>query len=138
MNLSRRVIDAWIGCCPDVPGVDDNDLTFFHLTRLPVRLVVAQDHPLLELGEAITMEDVKRYSSLALPDHAFPKFQGILQGLGLWNLLLNLRRYRDNWQNKIQSGLAVGYTTSFTHHLFRSPQVVLPLQIPLEVGETVW
>ncbi len=93
---------------------------------------------MLELGEAITLEDVKRYPSLALSDHAFPRVQGILQGLELWNLPLNLQRYRDNWQNKIQSGLAVGYTTSFTLHLFRSPQVVLPLQIPLEVGETVW
>jgi DNA-binding transcriptional LysR family regulator len=136
-HLREGVIDAWIGCYPDVPDDDDNDLTCFHLTRLPVRLVVAQDHPLLELGEAITLEDVKRYPSLALPDHAFPRVQEILQGLGLWNLPLNLQRYRDNWQNKIQSGLTVGYATSFTLHLFRSPQVVLPLQIPLEVGDTL-
>jgi hypothetical protein len=91
-----------------------------------------------KLGETITLEYVIRFPSLALPDEAFPRVQGILQGLGLWNLPLNLQRYRDNWQNKIQSGLAVGYATSFTLHLFRSPQVVLPLQIPLEVGETVW
>ena len=109
----------------------------FHLTRLPVHLVVARDHPLLDLGNSVALEDVKRYPSLALPDHAFPKVQEILQRLGLWNLPLNVQRYRDNWQEKVPSALAVGYATSFSMHLFRTPQVVLPVQIPFEVGDTL-
>ena len=136
-HLREGVIDAWIGCYPDVPGDDDGDLMCFHLTRLPVHLVVARDHPLLDLGNSVALEDVKRYPSLALPDHAFPKVQEILQGLGLWNLPLNVQRYRETWQEKIPSALAVGYATSFSMHLFRTPQVVLPVQIPLEVGDTL-
>lgn len=136
-HLREGVIDAWIGCYPDIPGIDDGDFTCHHLTRLPVHLVVAQDHPLLELGDSISLEDVKRYPSLALPDQAFPKVQEVLQGLGLWNLPLNVQRYRDNWQDKLPSALAVGYATSFTMHLFRTPQVVLPIQIPLEVGDAL-
>ena len=44
--LRNGVIDAWIGCYPDVPDEDDSELACFHLTRLPSHLVVAVDHPL--------------------------------------------------------------------------------------------
>ena len=136
-HLREGVIDAWIGFYPDVPGDDDGDLMCFHLTHLPVHLVVARDHPLLDLRDSVALEDVKRYPSLVLSDHAFPKVQEILQGLGLWNLPLNVQRYRDIWQEKIPFALAVGYATSFSMHLFRTPQVVLPVQIPFEVGDTL-
>ncbi|MFY7694859.1 MAG: LysR substrate-binding domain-containing protein, partial [Cyanobium sp.] len=136
-HLRQGVIDAWIGCHPDVPDDDDKDLICFPLTRLPTRLVVAQDHPLLELGDAVDLDHVRQYPSLALPDNAFPRVQRVLEDLGLWNLPLNVNRYGDNWQQRSRDELAVGYATSFTLHLFQTPQIVLPIQIPLEVGDTL-
>ena len=136
--LRNGVIDAWIGCYPDVPDEDDSELACFHLTRLPSHLVVAVDHPLLYLGDHITLEDVRRYPSVALPDNAFPKVQKILQELGLWNLPLPVRRYSsDKWEGMMTQDLRVGYANSFTMHLFSAPHVVLPIDIPLETGDTL-
>lgn len=136
-HLRDGVIDAWIGSYPDIPGDDDQEFACFHLTRLPTYLVVGEGHPLLAMGDSITLDDVKKYPSLALPDNAFPAVQTVLQGLGLWNLPLNLQRYNGNWQDKSSEKLAVGYATAFTLHLFQTPQVLLPIQIPLEVGDSL-
>ena len=40
-HLRNGVIDAWIGCFPDIPEEVDPDLTCFDLTRLPTHLVVS-------------------------------------------------------------------------------------------------
>lgn len=137
-HLRNGVIDAWIACYPDIPAGDDPDFTCFHLTRLPTHLVVREDHPLLEVGDQITLEMVKQYPSLALPDGAFPKVQVVLQQLGLWNLPVNLHRYSsDEWEGRVESDLVIGYATVFSMSFFKTPQVVLPLPIPLEVGDSL-
>jgi len=137
-HLRTGVIDVWIGCYPDVPEEDDPDLVAFHLTRLPTHLVVSVNHPLLKLGTNITLEDVRQYPSLALRDGAFPKVQSVLQKLGLWNQPINLNRYSsDHWEEMVNSTLMVGYASAFTISLFQSPQQILPLPIPLEVGDSL-
>lgn len=136
-HLRTGVIDGWIGCYPDVPDADDQELACFDLTRLPTHLVVAADHPLLELGASVTLDHVRQYPSLALPDNAFPKVQQILQDLGLWNLPINVKRYSpEKWEGKIEN-LAVGYASCFTIGFSPTPLVVLPCPIPLEVGDTL-
>lgn len=137
-HLRTGVIDAWIGCYPDVPAPDDPELLTVHLTRMPTHLVVSRGHPLLELGAAITLDDVRQYPSLALADGAFPQVQRTLQELGLWNLPQRLQRYsRQKWEGRVESELIVGYATAFTLQLFRDPQVVLPVPISLEVGDSL-
>ena len=137
-HLRTGVIDAWIACHPDVPPPDDGQFACFPLTRLPTHLVVAPDHPLLQLGEAIRLDDVRRYPSLALPDNAFPQVQAHLHALGLWNLTASLQRYdKHRWEGRISDTLVVGYASAFSLRLFDSPQVVLPLSIDLEVGDTL-
>ena len=137
-HLRSGVIDAWIGCYPDVPAPDDPEFVCFHLTRLPVYLVVRADHPLLALGAAITLEDVKRYPSLALADGAFPRVQARLQDLGLWNLQQRMNRYsRQRWEGRVDADLVVGYASAFTLHLFAAPQVILPVPLGLEVGDSL-
>lgn len=136
-HLRTSVIDAWIGCYPDVPDADDQDFACFHLTRLPAHLVVAADHPLVGLGSSVTLDDVRQFPSLALPDDAFPKVQKTLQDLGLWNLPVNLKRYDpEKWEGRMEN-LVVGYSSALTMGLFKIPQVVLPLDISLEVGDTL-
>lgn len=137
-HLRRGVIDAWIGCFPDVPEEDDAELACVHLTRMPAHLVAATGHPLLNLGEAITLEDVRQYPSLALPDGAFPKVQAALQAVGLWSSPSEIRRYSPaGWEGKTADEVTVGYATAFSIHLFPTPQEILPVSIPLEVGDTL-
>lgn len=137
-HLRNGVIDAWIACYPDVPEDDDPDLTCIHLTRLPVHLVVGENHPLLELGDQITLEMVREFPTLALPDGAYPKVQKIVQDLGLWMLVQDHNRF-SKWQSKspAPSDLVIGYASAFTISLFPNPQFILPLQIPLVVGDSL-
>ena len=137
-HLRSGVIDAWIGCHPDVPQDDDAQLACFPLTRLPTHLVVADGHPLLELGQAVTLEDVRQYPSLALPDGAFPRVQAILQGLGLWSSPCDMRRYDPmRWEGRTADEVTVAYATTFSLDRFPMPQAILPVPIPLEVGDTL-
>lgn len=137
-HLRLGVIDAWIGCHPDVPDEDDGELSCVPLTRLPAHLVVAPDHPLVQLGDAVTLEDVRQYPSLALPDGAFPKMQADLQQLGLWNSPSEIRRYDPAlWEGRLDAELTVGYASTFSLALAAAPRVILPVPIPLEVGDTL-
>lgn len=136
--LRSGVIDAWIGCYPDVPNAGDPELVSVHITRLPTHLVVGDGHPLLALGDGISLDDVRQYPSLALPDNAFPKVQKALQELGLWNRPAPKSRYaRKEWEGQVIANHAVGYATVFTLPLFQNQQVVLPLSIDLEVGDSL-
>lgn len=136
--LRKGVLDAWIGCHPDVPADDDPEFACFHLTRLPTHLVVAPDHPLVGLGSRISLEDVHAYPSLALPDGAFPEIQRRLEALGLWNSPSRISRYVfSRWEGRTADQLTVGYATAFTIDLFSTPQVILPLTVPLTVGDTL-
>lgn len=136
--LRNGVIDAWMGCYPDVPDDDDAELISFPLTRLPVHLVVGEKHPLLESTDRVTLEMVKQFPTLAMPDGAYPKVQQVVKDLGLWMLTQDFDRY-SKWQRKAlnPSDLVVGYATAFTLSFFPSPQHILPLQIPLEVGDSL-
>lgn len=138
MHLRKGVIDAWIGCHPDVPEAEDPELLCFPLTRLPVHLVVAADHPLCRHEGTLTLDDLQDFPSLALPDGAFPKVQACLQALGLWNSPSSIRRYdHSKWEGRIATDLVVGYATVFSEQLFARPQVRLPLTVPLTVGDTL-
>ncbi len=137
-HLRSGVIDAWIGCFPDVPDADDADLACVHLTRLPTHLVVAAGHPLLRRKETVTLDDVRRYPSLALPDGAFPRVQAALQELGLWSSPCDRRRYEPaHWEGRTADEVTVGYATSVSLGLFPTPREILPVPIPLEVGDTL-
>lgn len=137
-HLRTGVIDAWIGCFPDVPDDDDPDLITFHLTRFPAHLVVGADHPLLEKGMDLNLEDVRQFSLLALPDGHLPKIQAALEKLGPWDLRMNSCRYScDRWEGIIDSHPVVGYATALTMPLFKAPPFILPLDISLEVGDSL-
>jgi len=136
--LRSGIIDIWIGCHPDIPAPEDPDFACFPLTRLPTRLVVSPSHPLLRLGSDICLQDVSDYPCLALQDGAFPEVQKILTALGLWNTPSRMMRYnKKKWEDQTSDQVTVAYATSFTMSLFAGPMVVLPIEIPLEVGDTV-
>lgn len=136
--LRDGILDVWIGVYPDTPEPDDPDLACIHLSRMPTHLVVAQGHPLLEQEGPISLDDVKAYPSLALPDGAFPKVQQRLVKLGLWSSPARMKRYRQElWEGRTTDQLTVGYATAFTQHLFALPQIVLPVPLDLVVGDSL-
>jgi hypothetical protein len=136
--LRNGVIDAWIGLFPDVPEQGDQDFCCVHLTQMPLHLVVAKNHPLLALEHQVTLEDVKHYPSLALPDNAFPRLQVQMQSLGLWQLPIPLKRYKsDKCEGRVMGSDMVGYVTSSTPGNYNPPQVILPIRLPVEVGDVL-
>ena len=136
--LRRGVLDVWIAGFPDVPGDDDEQFAVIHLDRLPTHLVVSPGHPLTRLGSAITLEDVRKFPCLALPDGAFPKSQEAFEGLGLWNSPSSVRRYSyEAWEGRTADEVTVGYAHAFSLGLYRTPKVILPIEIPLRVGDSV-
>lgn len=136
--LRDGVLDAWIAGYPDIPESDDEDLACFRLTRLPLKLAVSAVHPLLQLGDAISLDDVAAYPSMALPSGAFPRSEEILKRMGLWNSPLRVRRYDpEKWLGQTLDQVTVAYASSFSIGLFPEPMVFLPIDIGFEVGEVL-
>ena len=100
--------------------------------------MVKADHPLLALGEDISLDDLRPYPSLALPDNAFPKIQRALQQLGLWTQEVHRSRYSlQAWEGQVLHTHTVGYATAFSLPLFQGEQVALPLATGLDVGDSL-
>ena len=135
--LRDGVLDGWIGAYPDVPD-DDPAFRCFHLTRMPTWLVVSEGHPLLRLGGDLTVADLEAYPSLALPDGAFPKIEAHLRQRGLWSTAVRAQRYdTSKWEGRTADALTIGYASAFSLRLFDHPQRVLPLDVGLDVGDTL-
>jgi hypothetical protein len=136
--MQERIIDAWITSYPDAPG-NDPDLATIQLSKMPMVLVVKAGHPLLDLGDAVTFQDVSRYPLLPLPDHAFPKFEQTLRACGL---SLDPSQ-SDRISNATRAGkgsiedLMVGFSTPLTLPLYGEDCQVLPLRLPIEVGDAL-
>ena len=136
--LRDGVIDAWLASYPDVPAATDPSIACIALNRMPMWLVVQQSHPLLELGEQVTFEDVTGYQCLPFPDGAFPKFQATLEACGLWNAGTSERIRNSSWFGQPNSeDLMVGFATPLSLHLYGDSCRVLPLQLPLQVGDAL-
>ena len=132
------VIDAWIAGYPDLPSPEDPDLISIHLTRLPLRLVVHERHPLALLDGIATLEDARRFPSVALKDGALPETQRHLQSLGLWNSQVPVRRFSNEGVMGLTADqLTISYVSSFTLGFYADPMVVLPIDLNHFVGQTL-
>ena len=136
--LREGVIDAWVASYPDVPAATDPTIACIGLSRMPIWLVVDQAHPLLELGEQVTFADVAAYPFMPLPDGAFPKFQAVLAACGLWDGGTEERIRNPAWFGQVNSeDLLVGFATPLSLLLSGDCCRVLPLELPLEVGDAL-
>lgn len=101
-------------------------------------LVVHQSHPLLELGEQVTFDDVTGYQCLPLPDGAFPSFQVVLEACGLWNSGTSDRIRNFSWFGQSNSeDLMVCFATPLSLPLFGDSYRVLPLELPFLVSDAL-
>ena len=136
--LRDSVVDAWLGCAPDLPPADDPEIACFPLSRSRTFLVVGDGHPLLSHEGELTLEDLRHFPQLPTPENAFPKVQAVMEQLGLWRPPANWRRYRpDRWEARPDLDLTVSLATALTLGLFQTPQHRLPVHCPLMVGEVL-
>jgi hypothetical protein len=138
--LALGVIDAWVASYPDVPFGDDSDIVAIPLSRMPMRLVVNQGHPLLALGCHVTFADVAQYPCLPLPDGAFPQFQAALQHCGLWqgSGLSPMSGRRGRAEQDCVEDLLVGFSTPLALPLYGEAVVEIPLELPMVVGDALF
>ena len=134
--LKERIIDAWIASYPDAINDDDSEFTAIHLSRMPLQMVVMKGHPLLELGNQITFDDIAKFPSLPLPSGSFPRVQKVLQEIGLWQNTSVPTEFDWRGSSDIED-LMVGFSTPLTLPLYGDSYKVLPLQVPVVVGDAL-
>lgn len=134
--LKERIIDAWVASYPDALNDDDPDFAIIRLSRMPLQMVVKEGHPLLELGSQITFDDIARFPSLPLPSGSFPRIQKVLKEIGLWKNSSVPTEF--NWRGRSDiEDLMVGFSTLLTLPMYGDSYKVLPLQVPVEVGDAL-
>lgn len=126
--IKNRILDAWLCSSPDQPG--DPDLCALPLCTMPSYLVVKQGHPLLRLS-GLRFSDVRAYPLMPLPAHAFPVFEAMLTTLGLGGTA------PQQSPDPAIEDLLVGIATPLSLALYGPDWVVLPLRLPLRVGDVL-
>lgn len=129
--LRERIIDAWLCSAPDAP--QENELATIQLCSMPSLLTVKHDHPLAALGEAITLEDVRAYPLLPLPNGAFPVYEAMLESQGL----TFLRSTESPLPALAIEDLLVGIASPLTLPLYGPEAIALPIQLPIPVGDVL-
>jgi len=134
--LKERIIDAWVASYPDALNDDDPDFAIIRLSRMPLQMVVKEGHPLLELGSQITFDDIARFPSLPLPSGSFPRVQKVLKEIGLWQNSSVPTEFDWRGRSDVED-LMVGFSTPLTLPLYGDSYKLLPLQVPVEVGDAL-
>lgn len=131
--LKARILDAWLCSAPDHPS-DDPQLCTFQLCSMPALFVVKQDHPLLQVSD-LSLEAVRRYPLLPLPRGAFPVFEAMLAAMGIG--AASSCEVTPHHPGMTLEDLLVGITSPLTLHLYGPSWRVLPLKLPLNMGDVL-
>lgn len=135
--LRKRVIDAWISSAMlDLPTSEDGELQVFPLSRFPLWMMAAGEHPLA--GEqGLRRRDLESFPSLALPDGMYPVFERELRRRDLWSAPVRMRRYRaQDWEGRCadQVTMSVGNCVG---RLFQPDLVPLDWDLELISGQAL-
>ena len=135
--LKDSILDAWLGCYPDVPE-DDDEFLVINLTRYPSYFLVDRMHPLLNRSDKLVIDDLQNFPVLSLPDGAFPKIQNHLQSLGFQRFTVGAIRHEVScWEGRTEDQVTVSYGTVHTISNFAGTKVPLPLSTGLTVGDSL-
>ena len=135
--LRSSILDAWLGCYPDVPD-DDDEFIVINLTRYPSYFLVDQCHPLLGRKKELTLNDLQNFPVMSLPDGAFPKIQHHLKGLGFHRSTVDVVRHEvSRWEGRTEDQVTISYGTVHTINNFGGRKVPLPLSTGLTVGDSL-
>jgi hypothetical protein len=104
---------------------------------MPVFFVVAPDHPLVRQLR-LSLDDIARFPTLALPSGSYPLVEQALKCIGLWNDPVRMHRYqRELWEGRAEAELTVGYGTPLSLAVSGGSLVRLPLELPFRSGEAL-
>lgn len=123
--LRQRVIDAWIcDADQDLPADVHTDLAVVPLWRGPALLAAAATHPLA--GEAgLTLDDLRRFPSLDLPDPGYAFSRSLYRALGFGDQPNAMRRLDiASWEGQTAGQVTLVCTTPI-HALPLPAQVLL-------------
>ncbi len=133
--VRERIVDVFLTGLPDLPAPDDADLTALVLSSMPVFFVAAANHPLTRQA-SVSVADIARFPTLALPAGSYPQVEAALKQLGLWNHPVRMMRYRrELWEGRAEEELTVGYGTPLSLEVSGGTLVRLPLELPFRSGE---
>ena len=136
--LGHTILDAWLGCYPDVPEQDNDEFLVVNLTRYPSYFLVDRMHPLLERRDELVLEDLYDFPVLSLRDGAFPKIQPHLKRLGFQRSNVGITRHIvSSWEGQTEDQVTVSYGTERTIGNFGGTKVPLPLSTGLTVGDAL-
>ena len=76
-----RIVDAWLCPLPDAP-TSHAELSVVPLCEMPMQLLVAPDHPLLQQAD-LTLEVVKHYPLQWMTGKPYPNTEAMVEKLGL-------------------------------------------------------
>jgi hypothetical protein len=131
--IHQRIIDAWL-CPSNEAPLDEPGLTIYPLCTVPMRLMVASDHPLLK-WDVQTLEQVKKYPWRQISRGAYPQIEKLLKSLDLWPSLKQ-HQYLDKrkWGGleKQSTILQVGSVLSQQNN--QIPLTALSLDLGAETG----
>ncbi len=135
--LRDSILDAWLGCYPDVP-VDDDEFVVINLTRYPSYFLVDRMHPLLEREDKLVLDDLQDYPLLSLLDGALPKIQHHLEGLGFQCSSIGAIRHEvGSWEGRTQDQVSISHGCIHTLRGFAGKSVPLPLSTGLTLGDSL-
>ena len=77
-----HIVDAWLCPLPDAP-TSHAELSVIPLCEVPMQLLVAPDHPLLQQA-GLTLEEIKHYPLHWMPATSYPGTKAMVEKLGLW------------------------------------------------------
>jgi len=132
-----RIVDAWIGGLPDIPDRSDSELATIHISRMPIFLVCAPNHPLLRRTN-IELKDIRVFPILSTPEGAYPKFEKSLKELGLWSNPVNMKRYkREFWEGKAEQDVVIGFATPLSFMVSGGSLCRLSYKLPIQSGDAL-
>jgi DNA-binding transcriptional LysR family regulator len=133
--IRSGVLDAWICSYPDVP--EDHRLTGWQISRSRIDLVVKRGHPLLQLGDNLSLNDLAAYPLMPRPEGAFPQLERMLASVGLGESPERTARIQASpWFGKVPiEDRTVLISSPLTRNGHGERMVRLPVNLPFEKGD---
>ena len=131
--LDSCIVDAWLCPLPDAPD-EDNALGIHALCKMPMRLMVSHDHPLLE-QRSITLDEAKKYPWQRIAPGAYPGTEKQLRALHLWPPERRNRKPTEtSWKQTSNLSLRVHVGSLLTGYGNTPGLVPLPLELGFSTG----
>ncbi len=133
--IKGGIIDAWLCSDPDRP--EDPGLTAWQLSRSRIDLVVRHGHPLLELGDHLSLDNLGHYPLMPLPEGAPAALEQGLRSAGLassWDRAATIGPSPRPGQVATED-LTMAIASPLTGPLQASDMVRLPISLPLEQAD---